>query len=122
MRPLPQVPADKANHALWGYLVALAVFGVACGAALAWNASARWPVPLALMLIGALVLAPIGAYAVGRVKEWADARANARAAAAGLPPPHSVEVADANATLAGGAMFALPVLLVLALVLFRGLT
>ena len=42
------------------------------------------------------------------LKEWLDDRANKKAIAAGLPPPHGVEKADAAWTIYGGACVAVP--------------
>lgn len=84
---LPTLPSDKANHFFYG--------------ALAFNAA----LPLsnsttALALVAALAVA----------KEAADWLSNQRARAAGLPAPHGVELLDAMATFAGGALCALPLL------------
>lgn len=82
---LPQLPADKANHLLYGALI--------------FNA--------ALPLSDAFVaLALVAALAIG--KEVSDWLSNHRARAAGLPAPHGVEVMDALATLAGGVLCFLP--------------
>jgi hypothetical protein len=85
---LPQIPADKANHALYG----AAIFVVA-----GWLATHLGFVPYA-RLIGAATAALFGA-----LKELADDHANERATAAGLPPPHEVSASDAFTT-TGGAM------------------
>ena len=85
---LPQFPADKANHALYG----AAIFVVA-----GWLATQLGLQPYA-RLIGAAT-----ATLAGLLKEVVDARANTRAAAAGLPAPHEASAADAFAT-TGGAM------------------
>jgi hypothetical protein len=83
---LPQLPADKANHALYG----AAVFVIVCAlAAHLGRADIAQP-------IGAL-----GALLVACAKEAIDIALNRRAIAAGLPPPHGVEAADIVATTAG---------------------
>ena len=82
---LPTIPADKANHAVYGALI--------------FN--------LALPLTDALVALAIVA-AIGVAKEAADWLGNHRARAAGLPAPHGVEVLDAIATFAGGLLCFLP--------------
>ena len=108
-------PQDKANHYMRGALVA-AVGAVAVYAIVtlvpALAAQRRLALPLAI--VGAVV----AAYAAGRYKEWADARANAAARALWLStdqsapfvPPHGVETADWQFTAWG----ATPVVLVLA--------
>lgn len=86
---LPQLPADKANHALYG----AAVF-VACYAALR-------SVPQALAMV---VL-------VGVAKELSDALINRRATGNWRQGPHGVEALDAVATWLGGVLCALPLCL-----------
>jgi hypothetical protein len=85
---LPSLPADKANHALYGALIFILVGAV-------------------LTLIGqAAVARPAGvaaAVVVGLLKELLDWRANRAAVAAHMPPPHGVEKADLVAT-GGGAL------------------
>jgi hypothetical protein len=81
------LPADKANHVVWGFAVALAAAWLAAKAGYPLNAG------------------PIGAMAalvVGAIKELADYLANQEAAAAGQPAPHTVDPVDAMATAAGG--------------------
>jgi len=63
--------------------------------------------PVWLPAAGA-VAALLAAYAAGFTKEWLDARANAKARAAGLPLPHGVEVADWQATAWGCVPVVLP--------------
>lgn len=83
---LPTLPADKANHALYGALIFLVAGALAAAAG---------QVPLARAIgAGVTVLAACG-------KELNDWLLNRRAIAAGLPPPHGVEAADALATTAG---------------------
>lgn len=83
------LPADKANHLIWGFLVALAV-----------TAAARWagfePWAAAIGAGGALV--------VGGMKELMDHMDNQVADEMGVPRPHSVTVGDVVATAAGGAL------------------
>lgn len=87
--PLPQLPADKANHALYGAAVFVAIGGIA--AALGHSDIAR--------PAGAL-----GALLIACAKEAVDYTLNRRAITAGLPPPHGVEVADIVATTAGALL------------------
>lgn len=84
---LPQLSADKANHAVYGALI----FNTALPLTDAF---------VALALVAVLAVA----------KEASDWISNHRARAAGLPAPHAVEVMDALATLAGGVLCALPLL------------
>ena len=86
---LPLIPQDKANHAIYGAVVFCVVFAL----------TRRVPVAAAVVVL----------VAVG--KEIADRLANRRAAKAGLPAPHGVEMMDAVATCAGGALAALPLLI-----------
>lgn len=94
---LPTLPADKANHVLYGQAIALSFAALA--RALGHNPAA-WAVA--------------GAAIFGIGKELLDRLANRRAIKAGLPPPHGVEFADFAATLLGGAsvgaVLALPAL------------
>ena len=83
---IPVIPADKANHALYGAALACAGSFHSVAAAIA-----------------ACALAAV-------VKEALDYLRNRRALAAGLMPPHGVELADALATAAGGALVVLPLL------------
>jgi hypothetical protein len=82
---MPQLPVDKANHALYGALLSLALY--------------------ALLLPHthfAHHFALAGAVLLGLAKEAADQIANLAAERAGRPPPHGVELLDALATAAGG--------------------
>lgn len=90
---LPQLPHDKAQHALYG----AAIFALAHAAA-----TLSGHTQFALHAGAALTVA----VAVG--KEVLDHMANARAHNAGLLQPHSVEAMDVIATVAGGALVALP--------------
>ena len=83
---LPQLPADKANHALYGGAIFLAV---AFALSLVGVHDAR---PLALAAVVALALE----------KELSDWVINRRARALGYRPPHGVELFDAAATIGGG--------------------
>ncbi len=56
---------------------------------------------------GKPIVAILAALAAGIAKEGYDAMMNARAKKAGLPPPHSVEFADAAYTVAGGVLVAI---------------
>lgn len=92
--PLPQlpvVPADKAQHYLYGSVLFLIL-----------GSLARWAeVPYHLTVAGAAV----AAIAVG--KEALDLRANRAAAARGQLATHGVEALDVMWTLAGAAVVAL---------------
>lgn len=83
---LPQLPADKANHALYGAIIFLVAGALA--------AAAGHPQQARLVGAGAAVL-------FGCAKELSDWLLNRRAVAAGLPPPHGVEAADVLATASG---------------------
>lgn len=80
---------DKANHAIYGFLVALAV-----------TAAARWagfePWAGAIGAAGALV--------VGGMKELMDHMDNQVADEMGVTRPHTVSAGDVVATAAGGAL------------------
>lgn len=82
---LPQLPADKANHLLYG--------------ALAFNLA----YPLTDALTGLAIVA-----ALGVAKEVSDWALNRRAEAQGRPAPHGVEAFDCIATFAGGLLCFLP--------------
>jgi hypothetical protein len=89
---LPQLPNDKANHAVTGAAIFSAALMVG-----------RLAAPEhALLIAGAAVLAA----AVG--KELADWIINRRAIALGAQPTHGVELLDAAATMFGGVLAALP--------------
>ena len=95
---LPLIPQDKANHA---------ANGAAAAAVCASLVTVAGAPPWASALVGAAL-----ALALGLLKERLDMLANARATAAGQPPPHSVERGDVLATLAGGLLVALPLVVV----------
>lgn len=92
---LPIIPQDKANHAVYGAVIFCAVFGLA---------HQFVPIYQAHIAAAAVMLAAFG-------KEAADRLANWRAARAGLPMPHGVEMMDAVATCAGGVLAALPMII-----------
>ena len=79
---MPQLPADKANHAIYGALIFLLAFVILRRPDAAY---------------GLVVLAAVG-------KEALDKLSNMRAVKAGLTPTHGVEWFDALATCAGGAV------------------
>lgn len=85
--PLPQLPADKANHCIYGLL---------CGAVGAIAALQLGLSPLQAGLAGVALAA-----AVGLGKEGADWVLNLLAQRRGEAPPHGVEPLDALATVAG---------------------
>lgn len=87
--PLPQLPADKANHALYGAALFAVVGGLASHLG---HADIAQPA-------GAL-----GALLVACMKEAVDYAINRRAISADLPPPHGVEAADIVATTAGALL------------------
>lgn len=86
---LPTLPADKANHAIYGVLVFTIVYLVLHHTRLL---GAHPHVAMALVFVAA----------VG--KELDDWLANQSALARGQLPPHSAELADVLATCAGGAI------------------
>lgn len=87
---LPQLPADKANHLIYGAALFVAA------AALAGLAGHAWP-----RVVGVAVVA---AAAIG--KEAADHLRNrtSEASSPGGAPPHGVEWRDAAATVAGALL------------------
>lgn len=86
------IPADKLGHMKAG--AAAAAFGAG-----AWFlVSTTGLIPLA----GVPAAAALASIVAGVTKEGADKLDNDAAAAAGLPPVHGVEVADAVATAAPG--------------------
>lgn len=86
---LPTIPADKANHAVYGAAIFIVV-GLAFVLA-GYGAHAR---PLGLA----------AAAGAGLIKEGRDWLANRRAARAGAPLSHAVSGADFLATTAGAAV------------------
>lgn len=100
--PIHLIPQDKANHQVYGARIA-AVAAAFTAAALTLQGG-----PGAGALLWAAVAGLSCALLAGRLKEWLDARANAAAEAAGLPPPHGVERADIVATVWGGVTVAVP--------------
>jgi hypothetical protein len=97
MKLLPDIPHDKAMHALTG----LAIFILSAGLA----HLALWSISIqalaASWLAGAIGIA--ASAAAGILKELEDALLNRAAIEDGLAQPHSVEGMDFVATLAGGA-------------------
>jgi hypothetical protein len=79
---MPQLPQDKANHAVYGALIFLLALAITRRMDVAY---------------GLVVLAAVG-------KEVLDWLSNQRAIRAGLTPTHGVEWLDALATCAGGAV------------------
>ena len=79
---IPQLPPDKANHAIYGALIFLLALAVLRRPDVAY---------------GLVVAAAVG-------KEVLDWLSNQRAIRAGLTPTHGVEWFDALATCAGGAV------------------
>lgn len=78
---LPLLPQDKANHAIYGALIALVV-GVVL--------TREWGL--------------VAAIGMGALKEASDYALNRRAIARGELPPHGVEAYDLIATSLGGAV------------------
>jgi len=79
---MPQLPQDKANHAIYGALIFLLALAITRRMDVAY---------------GLVVLAAAG-------KEAIDWISNQRAIRAGAAPTHGVEWFDALATCAGGAV------------------
>jgi hypothetical protein len=83
---LPSLPHDKANHAIWGAILAFGVYVVGLVLGIPYSAE----------------LGLLAAAGAAVAKEVSDKLANIKAAKLGLPAPHGVEVYDAVATAAGG--------------------
>lgn len=83
---IPQLPADKAAHAIAGACIFAAIGGAAALAG--FGDYARYA--------GACAAAGAGV-----LKELSDYRLNQRAIARGEQPPHGVELLDLAATVAG---------------------
>jgi hypothetical protein len=83
---LPQLPPDKANHALYGALIFNVAFFASHSLAIASGV--------------------VAAFAVA--KEISDAVINRRATGDPMHGPHGVELMDAVATCFGGVLAALP--------------
>lgn len=83
---LKNIPRDKLLHFIAGAGVALV------------SQVALW----ALMRSFMPGLGTVSAFIVGHFKEVYDGKVNAQRARDGLPPKHTVEVADRNATWMGG--------------------
>ena len=86
---LPQLPPDKANHALYGVLIFNVAFMASRSLAIASGV--------------------VAAFAVA--KEISDAVINWRATGKLTQGPHGVEFLDAAATCFGGILVALPLVL-----------
>jgi hypothetical protein len=86
---LPQLPQDKANHALWGAIIFIAALAVT-----------RTP------LIAAAVVVVAAA-----AKEASDAIINYRTTGDPMHGPHGVEFLDFAATCFGGVLAALPLVI-----------
>lgn len=86
---LPSLPADKANHALYGAAIFIVVAVIVRLTPLADLAR---PIGFAAALL------------LGVLKEGADAAANRKAIARGESPPHSVERQDMAFTAGGAAL------------------
>jgi len=94
---LPTLAADKANHVVYGACIGV-VFFVFMFAIL--------HVELRLSMAVAIGLVCFVAFA----KEASDWLVNRKAKTAGLLPPHGVELTDALATIAGGALVIVPIM------------
>jgi hypothetical protein len=84
---LPQLPADKANHAIYGAVIFDACF----------------------LLTKNLLVSLVVVVVIAVLKEISDAVINWRATGDPMHGPHGVEVLDAVATCFGGVLAALPV-------------
>ena len=82
---LPIIPADKANHFVYGACIFTAVYACAVLAGL----------PHAVFIASAI------AFAAALLKEAFDWLSNKRAISSGLKPTHSVDFMDAVATIYG---------------------
>lgn len=85
--PRLTLPADKANHLLWGFAVALAI-----SAAARWVGFAPW----------APAIGAAGSLVVGGLKELMDHLDNLVADEMGVRRPHTVSKGDVVATFGGG--------------------
>lgn len=83
------LPHDKANHLIYGFVVA-----VIMTAAAQWAGFAPW----------APALGAAAALVVGAMKELLDRLENQAAQDMGAPQPHTVSLGDVVATAAGGAL------------------
>ena len=86
---LPQLPTDKANHALYGALI----------------------FSIALIVIQSPIFAMVAVLIAAIGKEISDAALNWRATGNPMHGPHGVEIFDAVATAAGGVLAALPLII-----------
>lgn len=96
---VPVLPQDKANHVVYGAVIALLATGGA----------------VALQFVGVVVPAVYVGVAVaalaGAIKEGADWLSNRAARLAGAQPTHGVEFLDFFATACGGAIVSAAVFL-----------
>lgn len=92
---LPVIPADKANHLIYGAGIALVVQAIVLW--LVQHHGLHLPIG---MRPGDIGLGAAAAFGAG--KEAIDRLLNLRAVRAGRKPPHGVDPLDALATLAGG--------------------
>lgn len=92
MITLPDIAHDKAMHAIYGGVVALA--SAMTAVALDVNKGELWEIAL------------VSSAAAGVAKEVLDWALNKRAALAGRPAPHTVDPLDFMATATGGLLMA----------------
>jgi hypothetical protein len=102
---LPSVPQDKANHIMYGLVIS--IIATTVFALILDNNMEHVYAMIAASVIGASF-----AIVVGILKEVLDKLSNVRNQKAGLPPIHTVEVADAAYTALGGILPVLPIILV----------
>jgi hypothetical protein len=105
---LPLIPQDKANHTVYGSIIA----SIICSATTIFML--LFDIYTDKLYEQHLIAAVIGlsaATAAGVIKELIDKRANNIAIKLGLVPPHSVEIADALYTTQGGIIAALPLII-----------
>ncbi len=110
---LPTLPADKANHVIYGYTigtVTLLMLNTLIFILLTYSINI-FDVKTVLML--QLILPILSALIGGKLKEMLDAKANKIAISKGVRKPHSVESADIKFTSFGGAMVSLIILAML---------
>lgn len=101
---LPVIPGDKANHLIYGAVIA-AVGRALALPALSWLQTRYGLHPL----IGPATVGLLLAVLAGAAKELWDRRSNRLAVAAGQAPAHEVSRADMLYTWAGGlAVWAMP--------------
>lgn len=91
---LPELPLDKANHALYGAAIFNVIF------ALVTFFHGPYPLYIALGVVALCAM----------LKEASDAWLNYRATGNPMTGPHGVEALDALATFGGGVLCALPLI------------